>query len=96
MKRVKKQLIFYFQKSEKVGNSGRWFDLDMGSYFDILKIAEIIGKCFLYDLLFEMKCYFMKIFLEMKVVPSLAVLFTIAYWVAAIACYYNYLDNIIM
>ena len=44
MKRVKKQLIFYFQKSEKVGNSGRWFDLDMGSYFDILKIAEIIGK----------------------------------------------------
>ena len=38
----------------------------------------------------------MNFFLEMKVVPSLAVLFTIAYWVAAIACYYNYLDNIIM
>ena len=34
--------------------------------------------------------------LERKVVPSLAVLFTIAYWVVAIACYYNYLDDIIM
>ena len=38
----------------------------------------------------------MKMSLEMKVVPSLAVLFTIAYWVVAIACYYNYLDDIIM
>ena len=94
MKRVKKQLTFYFQKSEKAANSGRWFDLDMGSYFDILKIAEIIGKLSVY-LLFKIKCS-MKMFLEMKVVPSLAVLFTIAYWVVAIACYYNYLDDIIM
>ena len=67
-------------------------DLGMGSYFNILKIAEIVGEYFLLCYL----CCLMKMSLEMKVVPSLAVLFTIAYWVVAIACYYNYLDDIIM
>ena len=40
----KKQTTFYVNKSKEVGNCGRWMDLDMGSYFNILKIAEIVGK----------------------------------------------------
>ena len=40
----KKQTKFYVNKSKEVGNCGRWMDLDMGSYFNILKIAEIVGK----------------------------------------------------
>ena len=37
-------MIFYFNKSGEVGNSGKWMDLDMGNFFNILNIAEIVGK----------------------------------------------------
>ena len=52
------------------------------------KIAKIFGKNE-FEPSISKKLFF---FLENVLIPTLAILFTIAYWSIAIICYFNYLD----